>query len=321
MPSPRIIHWNPLSGEPLGLGAVVLSVGVFDGVHVGHRFLLQAAAQRARELGAQLATISFDADPDEFFVAPEARGGKLLSNEGRLQLLAQVTGGTVVSLPASRELYAMQPEAFLASMGAIGAPRAVYVGCDFRFGAHASGSVADIARWCEGHGCRCMPTPLLQRGGAPVTATRIRGLLGTGEVARARELLAGRAHSVHGQVVRGRGAGAGLGFATANLLLDEDGPMLPAEGVYGGYAHVDGQRYPAAVNVGVARSFSAATAPVEAHLLGFAGELYGKRVEVSFVQWLREPRVFSSQEELVQTVTANIEWVRENLGGGADGAH
>ena len=91
--------------------------------------------------------------------------------------------------------------------------------------------------------------------------------------------------------------------------------MLPREGVYGAYGIVDGVRYAAAVNVGVARSFAEATAPVEAHLLDFDGDLYGREIRIEFEEWLRGPRVFETKDELIETVMGNITWVREHLGG------
>lgn len=317
----RIIHWDPFSDGPLRLGSAVFSIGVFDGLHVGHRYLLDCASREAASSLSRLVVVTFDQDPDEYFVPSERRPGKLLSNERRLELIAEVSGATVVSVPASRGLFAMEPAAFLDALASVATPVAVFVGADFRFGSHAKGTVDDVDSWCARHGCDARPTPLLERGGSAVTATRIRGLLSQGRVEEARELLAWRAHSVEGRVVHGRGEGAGMGFATANLELAEGASMLPAEGVYGGYALVGGVSYPAAINVGAAKSFEGATAPLEAHLLGFAGDLYGKAVELSFIAWLREQRVFASRDELVATVSDNIEWVRRNLGGGADVSH
>ena len=115
--------------------------------------------------------------------------------------------------------------------------------------------------------------------------------------------------------MHGRGAGDGFGFATANLDLSDCEVMLPREGVYGAYGIVDGVRYAAAVNVGVARSFAEATAPVEAHLLDFDGDLYGREIRIEFEEWLRGPRVFETKDELIETVMGNIAWVREHLGG------
>ena len=342
MPEAGAITWNPLAGESLDLGRIVVSIGVFDGVHVGHRYLLDGAARAARDLDATLVTLTFERDPDELFSRDGSRDGgtfrKLLSNAERIELLVELTGSPVVVLPSTDGLFAMEPDEFLGEFSRLGDVRDVHVGCDFRFGARAAGTVDDIVSACESHGAACHPIELLERHGEPVTATRIRGLLADGQVSLASELLGGRRHAVRGTVVHGRGAGEDYGFATANLELCEGGAMLPAEGVYGGYARVlgamgdgaaggaagaaadgaaGGRVWPAAINVGAAKSFEGATAPVEAHLVGYdggPGSLYGRELEVSFAEWLRSPRVFETREELVDTVTANIEWVRSNLG-------
>lgn len=342
LPEAGAITWNPLAGESLDLGRIVVSIGVFDGVHVGHRYLLDGAARAARDLDATLVTLTFERDPDELFSRDGSRDGgtfrKLLSNTERIELLAELTGSPVVVLPSTDGLFAMEPGEFLGEFSRLGDVRDVHVGCDFRFGARAAGTVDDIVLACASHGAACHPIELLERHGEPVTATRIRGLLADGRVSLASELLGGRRHAVRGTVVHGRGAGEDYGFATANLELCEGGAMLPAEGVYGGYARVlgamadgaaagaagaagdgaaGGRVWPAAINVGAAKSFEDATAPVEAHLVGYdggPGSLYGRELEVSFAEWLRGPRVFETREELVDTVTANIEWVRSNLG-------
>lgn len=316
----HVVNWNPSQGAPCQFGPAVVSIGIFDGLHVGHRALLGEAADTAREMGCAFVVVTFSSDPDEYF-GDASSFDKLLSDEERLGLLADVTSATVLSLPACREVFSLAPMAFLDLLETVCDPRAIFVGADFRFGAHAAGTTADIARWGSVHGCACHPRELYQAAGAPVTATRIRGLLKEGRASEARELLGGRPHGVEGTVVHGRGAGAGLGFATANLEIGPGQPMLPKEGVYGGYGIVGGRRYAAAINVGVAKSFEAATAVLEAHLLDFEGDLYGKSVKMEFVEWLREPRVFESQQELIATVTDNINWVRENLGGDALGSN
>lgn len=320
MSDERVIRWHPLDGPALELGRAVLAIGVFDGLHLGHRALLSDALECARAQNAQLVTVSFKRDPDEVFKAASGGMAKLLSNERRLDLLAEFTGSGVLALPVDSSVFAMEPRAFLDALGSVCEPVAFHVGADFRFGAAARGTVADIDAWCAQHACSCHPHDLVECDGAPVTATRIRGLLAQGEVASARELLAGRAHSVHGTVVHGRGQGAGFGFATANVDPDA-APMLPAEGVYAAYAIVDGQPYAAAVNVGLPRSFADATAVLEAHLLDFDGDLYGKQMDIDFVEWLRESRVFKDNDELIATVTSNINWVRDHLGGDACAAY
>ncbi len=319
--SEAVMHWNPLEGEQVHLGELVVAIGVFDGIHIGHRALFAMARQHARELGVPLVAVSFDRDPDEIFRVDDACFGKLLSNEQRLQMIAEQTDAGVLSLPATPNVFSIEAMSFLDYLNCVLTPRAFFVGSDFRFGAKARGSVADIEKWAASHGCTCIPCELIEERGLPITATRIRGLLMQGEVAEARELLGGRPHSIVGRVVHGRGEGGDFGFSTANLDLNCNETMLVREGVYGAYAYVDEKRYAAAVNVGVAKTFSDATAPVEAHLLDFDGDLYGKELRIEFMHWLREPRVFKTTDELVTTVMDNINWVREHLGGESNGAH
>ncbi len=319
--SEAVMHWNPLTGKQAHLGEHVVAIGVFDGMHIGHRALFAMARQYARELDAPLIAISFDQDPDEVFHAEDANFGKLLSNSRRLQMIAEQTDDGVLSLPATPEVFCIEAMSFLDYLGSTLTPRAFFVGTDFHFGAQARGSVTDIEAWCADHDCACVPCELIEEHGLPITATRIRRLLMAGEVAEARELLAGRPHSVIGRVVHGRGEGGDLGFATANLDLSPNETMLVREGVYGAYVYVDERRYAAAVNVGVSKTFSDATAAVEAHLIDFEGDLYGKELKIEFMNWLREPRVFKTTDELVTTVMDNINWVREHLGGESNGAH
>lgn len=310
-----ILHVNPLEVDALDLGAVVLVIGVFDGMHLGHRALFAEARRKAAELGATLCAVTFDRDPDELFRADDPHFGKLLTNERRLELVAEQADGKVLSLPLAPEVLGLEPLVFLEFLAQVSTPRMIFTGTDFRFGAQARGTTGDIACWAELYGCEYVAYELVEEDGIVISATRVREELREGRVAEAKQLLAGRAHSVFGTVVHGRGAGEGFGFATANLDLSACDVMLPREGVYAAYGVVDGKRYPAAVNVGVAKSFETATARIEAHLLDFEGDLYGKVVTIEFEEWLREPRVFATKEELIDTVMGNIEWVREHLGG------
>lgn len=227
--------------------------------HIGHRAIFAQARQQARELGVPLVAVTFERDPDEIFRADDPTFGKLLSNSERLAMIAEQAEGGALVLPASREVFSMSPDAFLDFLGGVVRPRAIFTGSDFRFGVRASGTAADIERWALAHGCAYVPCELVEEDGEVISATRIRGELREGAVAQAKRLLAGRPHAIVGSVVHGRGAGDGFGFATANLDLSDCEVMLPREGVYGAYGIVDGVRYAAAVNVGVARSFAEAT--------------------------------------------------------------
>ena len=293
----------------------VLVIGVFDGMHIGHRAIFAQARELAREIDAPLVAVTFDRDPDEVFRRDDPSFGKLLSNEERLAMAAEQTSGGVLALTTGPELFSMPPLDFLDFLASVVRPRAIFTGSDFRFGYKASGTAEDLERWALAHDCTYVACELVEEDGEVISATRIRAELREGEVAQAKRLLAGRLHAITGTIVHGRGAGDGFGFATANLDLSGCETMLPREGVYGAYAIVEGVRYAAAVNVGVARSFAEATAPVEAHLLDFDGDLYGREIRIEFEQWLRGPRVFETKDELIETVMGNIAWVREHLGG------
>ncbi len=317
------------------LGPAVLSIGVFDGVHLGHRALLATTRTRAAKRGARPVVVTFERDPDELFCRDGASFGKLLSNAERLDTLAALVAdapdipgapGTpdalatpaprVLVLPVSPDALAVPPTAFLDALARVCEPLELHVGEGFRFGAKAAGTLADVRSWGASRGLCATEHALVEHDGTPVTSTRVRALLREGDVEQAAKLCAGRRHAVSGTVAHGRGAGTGMGFATANLDLAANETMLPAEGVYAAWAEVDGARYPSAVNLGAAASFSDATSPLEAHLLGFAGDIYGKTVRVEFVRRLRAQRVFTDTDELVETVKGDIASVRAMLGEG-----
>lgn len=292
------------------LAGAVCAFGVFDGVHVGHQYLLGEARAEAQEAGAPFVALTFDKDPDEFFRPDALR--KLFSNEERLGLLEE-QGATVVAIPFTREFAALSPEDFLRAAFDGALPLSIHLGEDARFGAKAAGTVADLRAWGERVGVGVRAHGLLTDGGKPVTATRIRGLLAEGEgIAEANRLL-GRPYHVYGTVEAGRGEGRSFGIRTANLRVPDQLRAL-ADGVYAAYVHVDGVRYKSAVNVGVSATFAdRSTATCEPHILDFDGDLYGQRIKVEFMQWLRPMRKFESTEELIATINSNIDWVRENL--------
>ena len=284
--------------------------GAFDGVHAGHRFIIGRAQDAARAEGSRCVVITFDTDPDELFAPSSFR--KLMSDEARLAALSSLDVDAVAVLSFDRELAAQEPLAFLDRLFGAHAPRSLHVGRDFRFGSHAAGSVEELMQWGEPRGMQVDAVDLLELDGAPVTSTRIRSLLADGDVAEAERLL-GRFYAVSGTVLKGRGEGREMGFSTANLVVPEQLHVL-REGVYAGYALVDGVRYKAAISCGVSPTFAdRAKANLEVHILDFEGDLYGKEVEVAFVAWLRPMIEFPSVDELIKTVTANIQWVRDNL--------
>ncbi len=283
--------------------------GVFDGLHTGHRYLIDSAKATAPE-GSRCIVMTFDIDPDEVFHPDRLK--KLMRNEDRLRALEASGADDVVVLPFAPGLYSKTPEDFLAFAFSAGAPAHMHVGEDFRFGARAAGTVETLEAWGKACGCEIHAHHLVSADGKPITATRIRLLLADCNVREAARLL-GHPYALRETVHRGRGDGAGFGFATANLVVKPHDRVL-GEGVYAAYALIEGTRFKAAVSVGVSPTFEAqSTANMEAHILDFEGDLVDQDITLEFVEYLRPMMKFDSTEELVATVTCNIAWVRENL--------
>lgn len=291
------------------LAGASCAFGVFDGVHRGHRFLIDEAKRTACGPGCPSVVLTFDIDPDERFHADRLK--KLMTNERRIEALAETGVDAVVVLPFTPAFAAQEPLDFLLETFGQAAPSALHVGSDFHFGARAKGEVCDLHAWAEKRGTKIFAHDLKSADGKPITATRIRLLLAEGRCEEAAALL-GHPYSFEGVVRQGRGEGADMGFCTANVELHSMMQTL-GEGVYAAWATVDGRRYKAAMSMGVAPTFASATATSEVHILDFSGRIYGDVISVEPVHFLRPMIKFDSVEELIATVQGNIAWVRDNL--------
>ncbi len=284
--------------------------GVFDGVHIGHRFIIDEMIECSHMSQTHALILTFDRDPDEYFKGDNLR--KLMTNEERIETLSRFDVDAVVIIAFTRELAAMKPYEFLDSFFGEDTPASLHVGSDFRFGVRASGTVDDLCAWGALHNMSVYSHELFCAEGDPVTATRIRKLLDVGKIEQVNELL-GYTYHVAGKVEYGRGEGTNMGFATANVQIPDQMRAL-GEGVYAGYATVGDMRYKAAVSVGVSPTFVDKTnASMEVHLLDFEEDIYGSDIKVSFIKRLRSMMKFSNTEELKRTVLDDIEWVRANL--------
>jgi riboflavin kinase/FMN adenylyltransferase len=303
-----------MDSKLIGNNACVCSIGVFDGVHLGHQALLKALADDATAREAKPVAVTFDRDPDELFW-PE-RVHKLLTNEERL-LTLRLFAAEVLELRFNHVLAALEWREFLDHiLQVLPGLEAIHVGENFRCGVRASGGIAELRAWGAEHGVCVVAEPLLIVGEMPVSASRIRALLAEGKVRSAAELLT-RPFALIGRVVAGAGRGADLGFATANVEVDGSFAAMGPY-VYAAYACLDGVRYKAAVSIGKPPTFSAETQEFdpflfEAHLLDFEGDLYGQELRLEFTQALRPMQRFETQEELIATVKDNIDWVRSKL--------
>lgn len=294
----------------------VLAIGAFDGCHVGHRTLLEAAMADARERGVACLAVSFDPDPDVLFGGADAPRS-IMSVQDRANMIMSLGFDGVCLLRFDAGLASMAPTAFVKLVLCwIVRPVSVHVGSNFSYGYHGWGNPTTLTACGVIEGFDVVTHDLVERDGSRVSSTRIRALLGeAGQLDVANELLC-RCHYLTGRVEHGRGEGTGFGFPTANVRFP-GWSCMPAQGVYGGYVVCGERAWPAAINVGAPPTFSAPDELFcEANLIGFKGDLYGSEVSVVFVQWLRASRPFSSTEELERVVLGNIDWVRTNLGDG-----
>lgn len=299
------------------LGAAVIAIGAFDGVHIGHQALVRDAISLAQAAGVASVVMTFEPDPEDVLF-PDTAPPRLTLAAEKTALLAALEPDHVLVVAFDDKLAGLSPEAFCAGVLCASAqPHTVVVGADFRFGSHASGDVSTLRSLGALHGFTVVGHELVTAEGATVTATRIRALIADGDVAHA-ALLLGRPHRVVGRVEHGRGVGHSLGIPTANLAHDP-AIALPAPGVYAAWAIHGAARIPAAVSVGVPASFPHAAPALEAHLIGFEGDLYDATVAVDFVDRLREQRPFGSLEALSAAITDDISRVARMLTGSAGG--
>lgn len=300
-----------LGRDELDAVSAVCAIGMFDGVHLGHRALIDDLVVDASFRGLPAVVVTFDPDPDEVLAGVEP-APRLTTHARRVELLAETGVDLVAVVPFTPELAAMHPRDFLDTvLTRILVPVAVHVGVDFRFGAGGVGDASTLRSWTSEQGGLTFPYPLFELLGAPVTATRIRALIDAGAVDEAATML-GRRHAVAGTVVRGRGEGRALGFPTANIR-PASSVALPAEGVYAGTVDVGGAVHPAAVSVGVPPTFPQARDYLEAHILDFDSDIYDEPVEVRFVSRIREQRAFASLPLLTAAIASDVEEARRLL--------
>lgn len=299
----RVVTWSP---ELASLGPSVVAIGVFDGVHLGHQKLLKDAAAEARRLGVRSVALTFDRDPDQV-VTPEAAAPQLLTLQDKCRFILECAIQTVLVVPFTHEIAATEPDTFLDQvLGACCDVSTIHVGADFRFGARAGGDVETLKSWSFRLGAKVRPHILLESEGRAVTSTRIRRLVAAGDVREAAALL-GRATRVSGQVHRGREQGRELGFPTANVV-PVPYAALPADGVYAGRVVLaDGSAHAAAVSIGVPPTFPDARDYIEAHIIGFEGDLYGARMTLEFIERLRSQQAFNSLGELSAAIRTDVE--------------
>ena len=294
---------------------VVVALGNFDGVHLGHQAVVKRAVEEGHKRGLRSVAATFDPHP-RAVLWPGNEPKLLTTPEVRRELLLGCGVDEVRGIRFDRELSKKSPREFVFEVlvGWLGAG-VVVVGENFRFGYRASGDVAELRRHMREVGGEAYAVPISNVLGEGISSTRIRKLIADGEVREAARLL-GRPYLLRGEVMEGDKRGRTIGFPTANVLPDERA-LVPGRGVYAGHARVGSERYGACTNVGTAPTFDRRDSRVEAYLLGYGGNLYGKLVDVSFEERLRPEKRFSGIEELKEQIARDVEETRNFLGEGA----
>ncbi|MDX2355592.1 bifunctional riboflavin kinase/FAD synthetase [Dietzia sp. PP-33] len=316
--------WRTFDEIVIPDGGTSVALGVFDGLHRGHRALVDHALESARDLGASPVLVTFDPHPVEV-VRPGTHPLVLTPLERRAELAGQFGVDAVFALPFDLQMAAWEPDEFVDRVLVHGLrSRAVAVGSNFTFGRRASGNPETMRRLCDERGIAVRVVDLLESGGEPVSSSRVRRLLSESDVAGAASIL-GRPHRVSGVVVHGAGRGGrDLGYPTANLDLPEY-TAVPVDGVYAGWftvlddhtvdgSIVPGRRYPAAISVGTNPTFGDAPRSVEAFVLDESADLYGHLAAVDFVDHVRDMEKFSSVDELLVAMDRDVARTRAVLG-------
>ena len=285
----------------------VATVGNFDGLHRGHRTIVDRVLERARATGAAALLITFDPHPLKV-IAPERAPRMLATRRQKLALLEEAGLEFVLILPFTAALAAVTAEEFVrAYLGDGLAAREVYVGENFNFGRGRAGNADLMVRLCRDLGIRAEVIREVRHLGSAVSSSRIRRAIEEGEIELANALL-GRPYAVEGTVARGGGRGASLGFPTANLAVRND--LVPPDGVYVTEAVLAGRACPAVTNVGSRPTFPGASFAVETHLLEAGTDLYGAEIEVRFLQHLRPEMRFPSPQALVEQIHRDVDRAR-----------
>ena len=288
---------------------IVVALGMFDGVHLGHRELIRLAVDTAEKRGGSAVVYTFLNHPAEVL----GGGVRLLSSPAeRKRELLSMGVRQVYMEPFTGELAAMTPEAFVERLRSLWNVTGVAAGFNYTFGAKGAGTPETLERLGNERGFTVDVAPAALYRGEPVSSTRIRAALEAGEVAMAADMLT-RPYTLSGEVIANRRIGRRIGFPTANIAPDP-GRVLPKNGVYGAWAEVDGRRCLAVTNLGTNPTVGGKALSVESHLLDYDGDLYGKALSVSFLFQVRGERTFENVEALKNQIARDVETVRERVG-------
>ncbi len=305
-------------------GPSIITIGSFDGVHLGHRAILSTTRGLAQQGSAKVLALTFDPHPNAT-LAPDDQPPRLCTREQKLSRLKDAGADEVLILEPTPDLLGQAPEDFIRQVVQRHGPTAFVEGADFRFGKGRAGDVQMLKRLGREHGFEVCVQPsrdvtLSDLSVVTVRSSVVRWLVGQGRVQDA-QLCLGEPFALTSEVVHGEHRGQSIDVPTVNLDLSTlDDHMLPADGVYAGQARWPGanpgadpggdQTYAAAISIGHKPTFGRVQLTIEAHLLNFAGDLYGQQVTLGFTHWVRDQMRFPGPDALRAQLARDIEKVR-----------
>jgi riboflavin kinase/FMN adenylyltransferase len=281
-----------------------VTIGSYDGVHIGHQYLVAQMKSAAAQAGCLATLVTFHPRP-QAVLAPGRPVTYLTMPDEKIAVLDSLGLDLIAVLPFTREMARTPAADFVAGLVTHLKMRQLWAGADFALGRNREGDIPRLRQLGETMGFRVEVVEPFVQGGEVVSSTRIRALLAVGEIRQVTALL-GRYPSLVGQVTTGAQRGRRLGFPTANLALMAE-RVIPADGIYAGFAWVKGQRHLMVANIGVRPTFSDTGRIVEAYLLDFSGDLYGLELKLEFVERLRPEKRFDSLDALVAQMRADVE--------------
>jgi riboflavin kinase / FMN adenylyltransferase len=288
----------------------LLTIGVFDGVHAGHRHLLETLKQRAADRSLLSGVVTFDPHPQSV-LHPDNELPWLSDVEDRVRSIRELGIDLVVVLTFSKEVAQLTPQQFLTMIKTHLRMRGIVVGPDFALGQGRAGSIDQLRKLGRQSGFTVEAVSQYTANGEAVSSTLIRQALAEGNTRKVHAMM-GRYFHLKGIVITSAKRGRKLGFPTANIDIRPQ-QALPGDGIYATIADVDGRRFASATNVGARPTFGDMRRTVEAYLLNYEGDLYGRELRLEFVQKVRDEQRFASSEELKRQIERDVQEVKAIL--------
>ena len=284
----------------------VIALGMFDGVHIGHASIIRRAVEIAKEINGTAMVLTFSNHPLSV-IAPESAPLAVGSKNLRREIFESLGVQVLIEIPFTKEFSRKSPEEFLEMLREKISPKYVVTGPNYTFGRLGRGNGRMLLREGESYGFKAEICPAVTVGKKTVSSTKIRALIAAGDLSAANELL-GREFTYTSQVVNGDKRGRKLGFPTANLEIDDARAMLP-NGVYVVRVKVHEKIFDGIANIGDNPTFKVAKRRLEVFIDNFSGDIYGENISVSFVEKIRDEKIFASIDELKTQLRADLEYL------------